>query len=107
MKNKRIFIFLLCFLIIGIQYSIAQEEPEQKNGLFGLSYEFQISEPFATGLPADNGTLFLSNEWGGGDDTPDPSKPTTGGDIPIGNGIFVMLLLAGLFLGSKGRIRGE
>lgn len=108
MKNIVTFIFTISFLIIGIQRSVAQMYPEQKNGYFGLSYDFYISEPFSSETPmSKNGAIRLySDEWGGGDDTPDPTVPSTGGDMPIGNGIPTMTGFAFVFLLVK-RIRKQ
>lgn len=92
-NNKIIFIAIVCFVLTGVQKAWGNIKSEQPNEWRKLDQESDISKPFSSEIPSAKGlsNLSRSNEWGGGEDSPDPTDPSTGGAVPVGEGVYIMM----------------
>ncbi|MDL2243470.1 hypothetical protein LJB84_01320 [Bacteroidales bacterium OttesenSCG-928-J19] len=103
MKNKITLLMIVCFLIIGFQSSIAQISINEDSSLkeSGLCSSNVDNSPSSLYLSSESNKspLLRSNDWGGGDDAPDPEAGdlSTSGAAPIGDGWFILLAFAGIY----------
>lgn len=96
-------------MIIGTQDFVAQLSKSEINGLSKLPSESYTSEPYPVQSPLNTKefSFYRSNEWGGGDDAPDPNEPPTGGEaLPVEDGMLFMISSVFIYIIVK-RIRQD
>ena len=107
MKTKFIFIAAILFLFIGIQNSFAQLYIEEgiENADAGENDFFSLAQsPSDDSSPNNAPSSAPSNDWSKNNNA--ATKSTSEGDVPIGNGVYVLLFLGTLyFFYSRQRIK--
>ena len=91
MKTKVLAITMICYLVMGVQSVFAQDIVP-----FEGSPGYNVPAPPSQAPQSGRSTTLggsLRGDWGGGD-SPDPNNPTTGGEAPIGSGLWIVAGLA-------------
>jgi len=86
MKTKILTIAIICFSVMNMQSIFSQDKKP-----FEMTQEYSAPPPTSQSPSSSNTTLDgpLRGNWGGGD-SPDPNNPTTGGEAPIGSGLWIL-----------------
>ena len=82
---------MICLLVMGIQKGFAQDvKPFERTQGYSAPAAPSTQDSQSNGSP-----IFgpLRSDWGGGD-APDPNKPTTEGEMPVTESLWLLAELA-------------